>query len=427
MKRKIRMSTLAIILSIVGLVLSCACIGFPIAMVGMILGIVSLKNANDKSEKTNCIVAIIAGILSIFVLVGMFRLSDNAEKKEQPATEIEVVQVINSEIENSETEVVDTENIIETEEVENTEAVVERARNNLSASVDAISNTSIPEYSGTPYVILNDNTPYFSDDELTTVAFEMYSDLDSLGRCGVAYANICKEIMPTEERGEIGSVKPSGWHTVKYDCVSGKYLYNRCHLIGFQLAGENANTKNLITGTRYLNVEGMLPFENMVDDYVEETSNHVLYRVTPVFEGNNLIASGVIIEAKSVEDNGDGILFNVYCYNVQPDIVIDYLTGDSYEVGTATTTISSESSNNSGSTQAETVTSDSEPVVEQQPVVTPEPEQNVSGGDTMVWLSATGKKYHSRNDCGNMNPDKARQVTEAQAISEGMGKCSNCW
>lgn len=188
----------------------------------------------------------------------------------------------------------------------------------------------IPEYSGEPYIAINDNEPEFSEEDLTKEVFEMYSELDSLGRCGVAYANICIEIMPTEERGSIGQVKPTGWHTVKYDNVDGKYLYNRCHLIGYQLAGEDANERNLITGTRYMNVEGMLPFENMVADYVEETQNHVLYRVTPVFEGENLVASGVQMEAMSVEDNGEGILYNVYVYNVQPGIGIDYAAGESW-------------------------------------------------------------------------------------------------
>ena len=189
----------------------------------------------------------------------------------------------------------------------------------------------IPEYSGEPYVVLQDNWPDFDAGDLTTEAFETYSELDSLGRCGVAYANICLEIMPTEPRGDIGQVKPTGWQTAKYDCVDGKYLYNRCHLIGYQLAGENANKQNLITGTRYMNVTGMLPFENMVDDYVEETENHVLYRVTPVFDGDNLVASGVQMEAFSVEDEGEGVCFNVFVYNVQPGIVIDYATGESWE------------------------------------------------------------------------------------------------
>lgn len=176
----------------------------------------------------------------------------------------------------------------------------------------------IPSYTGSPYTQINDNVPDFPLDDYMTEAFETYSDLDELGRCGVAYANVCQELMPTQKRGKIGQVKPSGWQTAKYDSVDGKYLYNRCHLIGYQLTGENANEKNLITGTRYLNVDGMLPFENMVADYVKETGNHVLYRVTPIFTGDNLVADGVQMEAESVEDNGDGILFNVFCYNVQP-------------------------------------------------------------------------------------------------------------
>ena len=189
----------------------------------------------------------------------------------------------------------------------------------------------IPLYSGKAYTEIDNNIPSFSEsDKQITQSFEFYSDLDTLGRCGQAYANICPEIQPTEERGTIGQIRPSGWHTVKYnDLIDGNYLYNRCHLIGYQLAGENANEKNLITGTRYLNVVGMLQFENQVDDYVQTTGNHVLYRVTPVFEGDNLVASGAQIEAWSVEDGGQGICFNVYCYNVQPGIEIDYATGES--------------------------------------------------------------------------------------------------
>lgn len=185
--------------------------------------------------------------------------------------------------------------------------------------------------STTPYVVLTDNQPDFSEeDKKRTDAFEIYSELDTLGRCGQAYANICKELMPTEPRQPIGQVRPSGWHTVKYnDLIDGNYLYNRCHLIGYQLAGENANERNLITGTRYLNVMGMLPVEDTVAEYVQKTGNHVLYRVTPVFEDRNLVASGVQIEAWSVEDQGAGICYNIYCYNVQPGITIDYLTGDS--------------------------------------------------------------------------------------------------
>lgn len=189
--------------------------------------------------------------------------------------------------------------------------------------------SSIPAYTNKPYVVLNNNQPFFAADDFTTKSFEKYSKLDSLGRCGVAFANVGKDTMPKEKRGSIGQVKPSGWQTAKYDFVDGKYLYNRCHLIGYQLTAENANERNLITGTRYLNVQGMLPFENMVADYVKETGNNVLYRVTPIFKGSNLVADGVQMEAKSVEDKGEGICFNVYCYNVQPGVEIDYATGKS--------------------------------------------------------------------------------------------------
>ena len=189
---------------------------------------------------------------------------------------------------------------------------------------------NIPDYTDKIYVEINGNKAEFSDeDKKRTDAFELYTDLDKLGRCGVAYANICKELMPTEKRGSIGMIKPSGWQLAKYDSVDGKYLYNRSHLIGFQLAGENANEKNLITGTRYFNVLGMLPFENEVAEYVKETNNHVLYRVTPVFKDTELVARGVKIEAYSVEDSGEGVEFNVFVYNVQPDIAINYQDGTS--------------------------------------------------------------------------------------------------
>lgn len=198
---------------------------------------------------------------------------------------------------------------------------------------ETVSLSDIPEYEGEPYVEINGNEPDFSRDELSGESFEEYGELDALGRCSEVFANIGTDLMPDEERGKIGHVKPTGWQTVKYDNVDGKYLYNRCHLIGYQLSGENANEQNLITGTRYMNVEGMLPFENMVADYVKETDNHVLYRVIPVFEGDNLVASGVQMEAMSVEDEGDGISYNVYVYNVQPGIEIDYATGESSRSG----------------------------------------------------------------------------------------------
>lgn len=296
-----------------------------------------------------------------------------------------------------------------TELQENTEIVV-----TLPTTEVTISLADVPEYSGEPYVAVNDNVPQFLETDLSTDSYEYYSDLDSLGRCGVVYACIGTDLMPTEERGSIGSVKPTGWHTVKYDVVDGNYLYNRCHLIGYQLSGENVNTKNLITGTRYLNVDGMLPFENMVADYVLETENHVMYRVTPIFDGDNLLASGVQIEAESVEDNGEGILFNVYCYNVQPGVEIDYATGDSQLAGSAA---ASESSASDSSTVSESTATDNSASVS----------DSAGSGSVLVWKSATGSKYHSINNCGNMNPDKATQITEEQAINEGLGKCSKCW
>lgn len=211
--------------------------------------------------------------------------------------------------------------------------------NQQNENGQTISNTvsfdlnSIPAYSGNPYVNINNNKPNFTESDYTTKTFENYSELDSLGRCGVAYANICKSIMPAEgeKRQSISNVKPSGWKKTKYEgLVEGNYLYNRCHLIGYQLAGENANEKNLITGTRYFNVTGMLPFEDMVDNYIEKNpKNHVLYRVTPIYEKNNLVANGVQMEAFSVEDKGKGVCFNVYVYNVQPGVIIDYATGES--------------------------------------------------------------------------------------------------
>ncbi len=187
----------------------------------------------------------------------------------------------------------------------------------------------VPAFSGDPFYVVNNHVPFFTKEDLTTDSYELYGALDPLGRCTVAMASLGRDLMPTEDRGSISSVQPTGWHSVMYSNVSGGYLYNRCHLIGWQLTGENANRQNLITGTQFLNIEGMLPFENMLADYIKETNNHVLFRVTPVFEGNNLVCTGVLLEAYSVEDEGEGIQFNVFCYNSQPGIDIDYATGDS--------------------------------------------------------------------------------------------------
>ena len=302
--------------------------------------------------------------------------------------------------------------------------------NNSYVSLDAI-----PAYDGKAYVAVNNNEPFFTDSDMTTTAFENYSDLDSLGRCGVAYANICKDIMPTEERGKIGMIKPSGWHTVKYDVIKDRYLYNRCHLIGYQLAGENANPKNLITGTRYLNVEGMLPFENLVADYVNNTGNHVLYRVTPMFSGSNLVANGVLIEAKSVEDNGGGILFNVYCYNVQPGVGINYENGDSWLDGTTpqkqsaqTDTPKNEGSQSSaGSGAGESGSSGSttgSASSGSDSSATENSAADSSNSETMVHITATGKKYH-RAGCRTLKKSDT-EVTLEEAKSMGLSPCGIC-
>lgn len=248
---------------------------------------------------------------------------------------------------------------------------------------------SIPEYSGEPYVTIHDNVPFFSEEDFTTDAFETYSELDDLGRCGTAYANICEEIMPTEKRGKIGMIKPSGWHTVKYTGIDGNYLYNRCHLIGYQLSAENANEKNLITGTRYLNVTGMLPFENMVADYVNETGNHVLYRVTPIYNQENLVADGVLMEAQSVEN--DDLAFCVYCYNVQPGIEIDYHTGDSKSSET---------------------------------------EQPSKTSEDLYVLNRNTKKFH-RPNCSSVQDIKPKNKQEFSGntkalIQQGYSPCKNC-
>ena len=249
---------------------------------------------------------------------------------------------------------------------------------------------ALPEDTDGAYAVLANNEPEFTEEDMTTESFEFYSELDSEGRCGVVYANLGLDLMPTEDRQSIGQVKPSGWQTVKYDNVDGKYLYNRCHLIGFQLAGENANEKNLITGTRYMNTEGMLPFENMVADYIKETGNHVLYRVTPFFEGNNLVASGVQMEAKSVEDNGEGICFNVYVYNIQPGIEIDYATGESWAA-----------------------------------------KEDKQDGEVVSYILNTNNKKFHYEDCSSVTQMKEENKqeytgTRADLIKQGYEPCGNC-
>ena len=268
---------------------------------------------------------------------------------------------------------------------------------------------SIPTYSGQPYVSVNDGVPFFEDEDYTTKAYESYSSLDSLGRCGVTMACIGVEIMPTEERGDINSVTPTGWQNKNYgaELVEGGWLYNRAHLIGHQLTGENANERNLITGTRYMNTKGMLPFENMVADYIKETENHVIYRVTPFFDGYNLLASGVLMEAYSVEDEGDGICFCVYVYNVQPGIYLDYSDGSnriatsSDQIGGSTGTPSQGGGDNGGE----------------------EAEENYV-------LNTSSKKFHKPN-CSSVNKISENNKQEytgkkSELESQGYEPCSSC-
>lgn len=268
---------------------------------------------------------------------------------------------------------------------------------NQQASAVSVSLEEVPAYSGSPYVELDGNQPGFSLEERTTDSFETYSTLDALGRCGPAYACIGQDLMPTEDRESISSVRPTGWMQAEYDFVEGGSLYNRCHLIGFQLTGENANEENLITGTRYMNVEGMLPFENMVADYIKETGNHVLYRAAPIFEGENLVASGVVMEAFSVEDEGEGVCFHVYVYNVQPGVEIDYATGESWETG--------DSASSALESQAEEQEAD-------------------------YVLNTSSKKFH-RPDCPSVDSmsEKNRQEyhgTREELIAQGYEPCGSC-
>ncbi len=256
----------------------------------------------------------------------------------------------------------------------------------------------LPAYSGQAYTQINNNKPFFKDYEIINGSFEYYSELDELGRCDVCFASIAADLMPTEERESISSITPTGWINAYYDNVNGGYLYNRCHLIGFQLTGENSNERNLITGTRYLNVDGMLPFENKISDYIEETGNRVVYRATPVFTGNNLVADGVLLEAYSVEDNGQGISFCVYCYNVQPEIKIDYTTGaSSVVVGTVITPIETPA--------------------------TPSIENNDNNILSGVYRTPFGKKYHFDEECGGKN---SFVVSLDEAQNAGLTPCSKC-
>ena len=338
-------------------------------------------------KKTNIALALLLSFLLLFT---------GCTSTEPTTTDNEII----TQTENNVVEEQEEISIIEETEQPNQEETASQA-----ASFDL---NSIPAYSGSPYVVVNNNKPFFKESDYTTTSFEKYAPLDNLGRCGVAFACVGRDIMPTEERGSIGSVKPTGWQTVRYENVDGKYLYNRCHLLGFQLTGENANTRNLITGTRYMNVDGMLPFENMVADYVQETNNHTLLRVTPIFEGNNLLASGVLMEALSMEDNGNGLCFNVYCYNVQPGIIIDYSDGSNKAAdGSAPYGSSAYVNNNQNSNNSN---------------------QEATSDASYIGNKNTKKFHHSY--CSSVkqmkDSNKVPLASREQAINLGYDPCGNC-
>lgn len=307
--------------------------------------------------------------------------------------------------------IVNNQQVVENKQETNIE------ENTKSEQSNTISLENIPKYSGTPYIEINENIPEFTDKEKqNTTSFKKYSDLDSLGRCGVAFANVGKDIMPTEKRGAIGMIKPSGWHTVKYpEVIKDRYLYNRCHLVGFQLVGTNADKRNLITGTRYLNVDGMLPFENQVADFVKETNYHVLYRVTPIFKDNELVVRGVQMEGYSVEDKGKGICFNIYVYNVQPGIIIDYATGNS-ELDTTYEITQEENQEN---------------IENKEEVKTEEKTEEIQNSNENTYiLNDNTKKFHKQNcySVKRMNQENKKEwIGERETlIEQGYEPCENC-
>lgn len=345
-------------------------------------------------KNTNKLLALLLSIVMLVSVVGCDINSSNYEDGSNTGTSSSI-----TDINDNSSSIIDSN-----DETSSTSSTTQKPNNSTvgTGKASAVNPSTLPAFSGTAWTSVNNNQPNFSTTELTTSGYEKYSSLDSLGRCGVALASCGKEIMPStdEERKSISSIKPTGWIQKSYSGISGGYLWNRCHLIGWQLSAENANRENLITGTRYMNINGMLPFENMVADYIKETGNHVAYRITPIFEGRNLVCSGVQMEAYSIEDDGDGICFNVYCYNVQPGITINYATGDSSGPNSSTTT--------------------SPPSTEQN-----DSKNNQASNVTMVWIPKTGSKYHSRSGCSNMkNPS---QVTKQEAERQGYDPCKKCW
>ena len=362
---------------------------------------------NNKFKSLLSILCLIAVLLSAFAGCDSENTYETTTKNVETTLENQITENENEDTTDNSGSSLNTDNKItekETQKVNKAESVGD---DNSKAVL-----SEIPAYSGRPYVVINDNIPSFNKYELTVKGYETYASLDSLGRCGGAVASCGREIMPKpdEERGSISSVKPSGWVQAQYDCVSGKYLYNRCHLLGWQLSAENANKRNLITGTRYMNTEGMLPFENMVADYIRETNNHVAYRVTPIYDGNDLVARGVQMEAYSVEDEGEGICFNVFCYNVQPGVKIDYSTGRSWS-----------DDNNKETTK--------KPVAVQTTKEYVEETKNSVSYNTYVYSSKSDKFHYL--SCRYAKTIKAENYCEYTGdrqgmINKGYSPCKNC-
>ena len=376
-------------------------------------------------------------LMALMLAVGMLSGCDNTSINSSDSGKTKVILATDTQTQddslNNKTQVVDNDdsaNITTKAQKSNKSANSSKNESNKSKATKSSKSTKIPEYNGKAYVELNGNNPEFKSKEITDKSFEKYGSLDNLGRCTVCVASVGKEIMPTEKRGEIGMVKPTGWRTVKYDFVDGKYLYNRCHLIGYQLTGENANEKNLITGTRYLNVTGMLPFEDMVADYVKETSNHVMYRVTPIFEGNNLVAKGVKMEGYSVEDKGEGISFNVFCYNVQPGVTIDYATGDSIGNGKVESSSDSKKSTSIGSSNKNTNGSSSSSSKSNSNSSSSNKNTSSSSATTEYILNMNTHKFHTPS-CRSVkqmsNSNKSvYKGTRQDLINQGYDPCKIC-
>ena len=406
LRRKIKLNTvLSIILAVV--LFFAGCMLLPTSEVP--------SNPNDDSQITGTLSNDTSGTSDITDNVTDTNSKDESASSSNDKTTSDNVQGTNNVTDNvSDTNVNSTSNKVPSSSSNNTTSDKDEVSGVGSGKHTPVNLSSIPTYSGNAYVVVNNNIPNFSVSELKTTGYETYSNLDSLGRTQMAIASVGKDTMPgaNEERGSISSIKPTGWIQATYDNVSGKYLYNRCHLIGWQLSAENANKKNLITGTKYLNISGMLPFENMVADYIKETGNHVAYRITPIYQGNNLLASGVQMEAYSVEDNGAGICFNVYCYNVQPGITINYADGSSSGSSNSGGSSSTSTNTNTGSSSSTTTNTTSESY------------------NYIANISSSSKKFHypSCSSVKKMNENNKMYFTGTrdELINMGYDPCGNC-